>query len=203
MRAALSLIALAASALGAHIPRVVDKALYDRGYGGDHDDKGKGGKDKGGHDVWETVTTRVIVTYTTVCPVTDTVTKPGNTYTTTYTTTSTVETAVPTTVVVTKTAPPVTKTEGEGKDSPGPGWLPGVSLTIYRLAVVYTTLTELCPVTETKVVGGSTVEVTWTSTSTVVTKVAKTETVYTTSVVTEYETTDVYETVCRSAALTH
>lgn len=62
-------------------------------------------------------------------------------------------------------------------------------------AVVYTTLTELCPVTETKVVGGSTVEITWTSTSTIVTKVQETETVYTTSVATEYETTDVYTTV--------
>jgi hypothetical protein len=64
------------------------------------------------------------------------------------------------------------------------------------LAVVYKTLTELCPVTETKVVDGSTVEITWTSTSTVVTKVQETETIYTTSVATEYETTDVYTTVC-------
>ena len=63
-------------------------------------------------------------------------------------------------------------------------------------SVVYTTLTELCPVTETKVVDGSTVEITWTSTSTVVTKVQETETIYTTSVATEYETTDVYTTVC-------
>ena len=80
--------------------------------------------------------------------------------------------------------------------------------------VVYTTLTELCPVTETKVVGGSTVEVTWTSTSTVVkevkatqtvfttsvatrvTKVDLTQTVYTTSVATEVEKTNVYTTVC-------
>lgn len=50
--------------------------------------------------------------------------------------------------------------------------------------------------TETKVVDGSTVEITWTSTSTVVTKVQQTETIYTTSVATEYETTDVYTTVC-------
>lgn len=50
--------------------------------------------------------------------------------------------------------------------------------------------------TETKVVGGSTVEITWTSTSTVVTQVQQTETVYTTSVATEYEKTDVYTTVC-------
>lgn len=52
--------------------------------------------------------------------------------------------------------------------------------------------------TETKVVGGSTVEITWTSTSTVVTQVQQTATVYTTSVATEYETTDVYTTVCYS-----
>lgn len=61
---------------------------------------------------------------------------------------------------------------------------------------MYTTLTELCPVTETKVVDGSTVEITWTSTSTIVTQVQQTETIYTTSVATEYETTDVYEVVC-------
>ena len=50
--------------------------------------------------------------------------------------------------------------------------------------------------TETKVVDGSTVEITWTSTSTIVTKVPEIKTVYTTSVATEYETTDVYTTVC-------
>ncbi len=79
---------------------------------------------------------------------------------------------------------------------------------------MYTTLTELCPVTETKVVGGSTVVVTWTSTSTVVqqvkatqtvfqtsvatrvTQVDLTQTIYTTSVATEVEKTNVYTTVC-------
>lgn len=64
--------------------------------------------------VCETVTTKVIVTYTTVCPITETFTKPGHTYTKTYTTTSTVVTAVPTTIVITKTSPPVTETTGEG-----------------------------------------------------------------------------------------
>ncbi|KAK4106729.1 hypothetical protein N658DRAFT_28307 [Parathielavia hyrcaniae] len=169
MRAALAYVALAASAMAANIPARGEGELVDRTYG-------HGGKDKPDHGCkdCETVTTSVVVTYTTVCPVTETVTKPGETYKTTYTTTSTVKTAVPTTVVVTHTAPPVTKTEGE---------------------VIYTTLTELCPVTETKVVDGSTVEITWTSTSTVVTKVQETQTVYTTSVATEYETTDVYETV--------
>lgn len=69
--------------------------------------------------------------------------------------------------------------------------------------VIYTTITELCPVTETKVVGGSTVEVVWTSTSTLYTKVPHTETVYTTSVATEYEHTNVYETVvCPETVIT-
>lgn len=66
------------------------------------------------------MTTKVVVTYTTVCPVTETYTKPGHTYTTTYTTTSTVETVVPTTIVITKTAPPVTKTTGAGRHHPCP-----------------------------------------------------------------------------------
>lgn len=118
MRAALSFLALAASALGANIPRVENKGLYDRTYGHGGGPGGDHGGDHGGKDKWETVTTKVIVTYTTVCPVTETVTKPGHTYTTTYTTTSTVKTAVPTTVVVTKTGPAVTKTEGEGKQCP-------------------------------------------------------------------------------------
>lgn len=97
MRAAFSLFAFAATALAANIPRTYPK--------------GGGGKDK---PKWETVVTEVIVTYTTVCPVTETYTKPGTTYTSTYTTTSTVKTAVPTTIVVTQTAPAVTKTAGEG-----------------------------------------------------------------------------------------
>lgn len=99
MRAALSLLALAASALAANIP-ARGRALL--------------GRTRPREDC-ETITTKVIVTYTTVCPVTKTHTKPGHTYTTTYTTTSTVETVVPTTIVITKTAPPVTKSTGEGK----------------------------------------------------------------------------------------
>lgn len=39
-------------------------------------------------------------------------------------------------------------------------------------------------------------EVVWTSTSTVYTRVPKTEVVYTTEIATEYESTNVYETVC-------
>jgi hypothetical protein len=157
MKAALSLVALAASALGANVGRTYPKETPDKP-----------------KDSWQTVTTKVIVTYTTVCPVTETVNKPGTTYYTTYTTTKTTEKVVPTTIIVTKQAPPVTKTAN---------------------SIVYTTLTELCPVTETKVIEGSTVEVVWTSTSTVVTRVAQTQTVYTTEVETEYLSTKVFETV--------
>jgi hypothetical protein len=110
MKAALSLLALAGSALAANIPPRGERELVGRTY--DH-----GGKDKPGHgcDACDTVTTSVIVTYTTVCPVTETVTKPGHTYKTTYTTTSTVKTVVPTTIVVTQTAPPVTQSTGQGR----------------------------------------------------------------------------------------
>ncbi len=97
MRAAFSLLALAASALAANIPL---KGLVDRTNGGKPEED------------CVTLTTKVIVTYTTVCPVTETVTKPGHTYTSTYTTTSTVQTVVPTTIVITKTAPPVYQTTG-------------------------------------------------------------------------------------------
>lgn len=108
MKAALSLFALAASALAANIPPRGERALVGRTGGGkDHPDKPE--------EDCETVTTEVIVTYTTVCPVTETITQPGHTITKTYTTTSTVQTAVPTTIVITKTAPPITKTEGQGK----------------------------------------------------------------------------------------
>ena len=106
MRAAFSLLALAASALAANIPLKGERGLVDR--------------TNGGHDEPEpdcvTLTTKVVVTYTTVCPVTETVTKPGHTYTSTYTTTSTIQTVVPTTIVITKTAPPVTQTTGQGME---------------------------------------------------------------------------------------
>lgn len=89
-------------------------------------------------------TTEVDVTYTTVCPVTETVTGAGTTYTTEYTTTSVVYTKVLTTLYETVPGPAVTQTEG---------------------TVEYSTITSLCPVTETKTKGGSTIYVTWTSTS--------------------------------------
>ena len=97
MKVALSLVALAASALGANVGRTYPKETPDKP-----------------KDSWQTVTTKVVVTYTTVCPVTETVSKPGSTYYTTYTTTKTTEKVVPTTIVVTKQAPPVTKTANSG-----------------------------------------------------------------------------------------
>jgi hypothetical protein len=152
MRAVLSILALAATALTANIPFRKDRGLVGRTYGhgsggGGHGGGGGGGGEYGGggggggeygggggghggsgggggygggggggkDDDCETVTTKVIATYTTLCPVTETHTEPGNTYTTTYTTTSTVKTTVPTTIVITKTAPPVTKSTDKGK----------------------------------------------------------------------------------------
>jgi hypothetical protein len=136
MRASFTtLLALAATALAAHIPVRGERgpmALVGRtgGHGGDggddhDDDKGKGKekehdkeKGKGKCKYCETTTTEVVVTYTTVCPVTETITEPGTTKTKTYTTTSTVKTKVPTTIVITKTEPPVTKTTNDGKHCP-------------------------------------------------------------------------------------
>ena len=59
---------------------------------------------------------------------------------------------------------------------------------------MYTTITSLCPVTETKTVGGKTVYVTYYSTSTIVKEVPTTVPVYVTSITTVYKTTDVYTT---------
>lgn len=108
MKAAFSLLALAASALAANLPPRGERELVDRTYGHEKPQPQP-------EPDCETVTTEVVVTYTTVCPTTETVTEPGHTYTTTYTTTSTVKTVIPTTVVITKTAPPVTKTTGAGR----------------------------------------------------------------------------------------
>lgn len=109
MRAALSLFALAASALAANIPR---DGHYEWS---DGQAKPYQPEKWCNHGECQTKTTHIIVTYTTICPVTSTVTEPGHTYKTTYTTTSTVKKVVPTTIVVTKTKPPVTKTEGQGR----------------------------------------------------------------------------------------
>lgn len=216
MRAVLSLLALAATTLAANIPRGYN-------HGGNSGDYGGGNK-------WKTVTTEVVVTYTTLCPVTETITKPGHTYTTTYTTTSTVKTVKPTTYTVTQTGPAVTKTAGEVVYTTLTSLCPVTETTVVdgstvevtwtststivkvaptevvvtqtappvtktKGAIDLTTITSLCPVTETTVVDGSTVEVTWTSTSTIVKKVPQTETIRISSIVTEYERTDVYETV--------
>ncbi|KAI9645775.1 hypothetical protein NHQ30_005208 [Ciborinia camelliae] len=93
---------------------------------------------------WETTTTDVVVTYTTTCPVEETVTASGITYTQTYTATSVVETVVPTTIVNTITAAPHT--------------------TAVPIEVVET-ITSLCPVTETTTISGKEVTVTYTTTS--------------------------------------
>ncbi|KAH7037883.1 uncharacterized protein B0I36DRAFT_359516 [Microdochium trichocladiopsis] len=120
---------------------------------------------------YQATTTEVEVTYTTVCPATETVTYPGNTYATTYTTTSVYVTKIPTVIYETVHGPDVTKTEHD---------------------VEYTTVTSLCPVTETKTIAGETVVVTWTSTSTIEEALTKTDYVHYT--VTEHTSTEVYET---------
>lgn len=103
-----------------------------------------------------TKTTVVEVVYTTVCPVTETVHKPGHTYTTTFTTTSKVYTKVPTVIYETVHGPAVTETAKE---------------------VVHKTHTKLIPVTEVKTIDGNTVTVTYTKTKAVVTEVPVTDTV--------------------------
>ena len=108
-------------------------------------------------DVTKGTTTEVEVTYTTTCPVTETVTEEGKTHTQTHTTTSLVVTKVQTVIYETITGPAKTKTVA---------------------TEVYETLTSLCPVTETQIVEGSTHVVTWTSTSTLVKTIPATETAY-------------------------
>jgi len=83
MKAVLSLLTLASSALAANIVR------DDYGHGGY-------GHDKPGKEI--PVTTEVIVTYTTVCPVTEIITKSGKPVYVTYTTTSTVTEKKPTVI---------------------------------------------------------------------------------------------------------
>ena len=127
MKAVFSLLALATTALAANVPR--------------------NGYPQQPPPSYVATTTQVEVTYTTVCPVTSTYTKGGETHYTTYTTTSTVYTKVPTVIYQTVTGPPVTQATQE---------------------VAYTTITSLCPVTETKTVSGKPVIVTYTTTSTIV-----------------------------------
>ncbi|KAH7418218.1 hypothetical protein BKA64DRAFT_193113 [Cadophora sp. MPI-SDFR-AT-0126] len=121
-----------------------------------------------------TTTTEVYVTYTSLCPVTTTTTEGGKVYTKTYTTTSTVIDHVPTTIVETVELPDSTAYTGIG---------------------VTSTITSLCPVTETKTVGGDVVTATWTSTSLIYTVVPTKVDVYTTlAPTTKYIETFVYQT---------
>ncbi|KAF7562010.1 hypothetical protein G7046_g2129 [Stylonectria norvegica] len=92
-------------------------------------------------------TTEVEVTYTTVCPITETVTGEGTTHYKTDYSTSVVTTHVPTTIYETVPGPDVTKSETD---------------------VEYTTRTSLCPVTETKYVEGKEQTVTYTSTKLII-----------------------------------
>ncbi|KAI9050044.1 hypothetical protein LZ554_006189 [Drepanopeziza brunnea f. sp. 'monogermtubi'] len=91
-----------------------------------------------------TKTTEVYVTYTTICPVTSTTTEAGNTYYHTYTTTSTVVDHIKTTIVETIQLPDTTIPVETG---------------------VTSTITSLCPITETTTIAGETIYKTWTSTS--------------------------------------
>jgi hypothetical protein len=120
------------------------------------------------YDATTTGTTKeIVVTYTSPCPITSTVTKGGETLTLTYTETSTVTTHVITTIEEAVELPDVTTFEQE---------------------VDYTTYTSTCPVTETKVIGGETLTITYSTVSTI------TEHVPTTIVETS-EMPDVTETV--------
>lgn len=104
---------------------------------------------KTGPAVTQSIPTGVTTTtYTTLCPVTETKIAEGSTYYETYTTTSTIVSVLGATVEVTSTKPPVTQSTN---------------------ALEYTTITSLCPITETKTVGGNTITEVWTSTSTIVT----------------------------------
>ncbi|KDN60315.1 putative repetitive proline-rich cell wall protein [Colletotrichum sublineola] len=129
-----------------------------------------------GHTDYVTKTEVDYTTYTSLCPVTETVTGDGHTYTKTYTTVSTIVEKVPTKVWET---------------------IQGPTVTVQTKEVEYTTMTSLCPITETKTVGGETVVVTWISTSTIVTQVPTKVEVYTTVKTTQHLSTEVYETVTK------
>lgn len=112
-----------------------------------------------GEPVKHATTTYYTVTSTSLCPITTTITKDGSTYTKTYTTTTTIYTKIPTVIYETVHKPDETTKVWEG---------------------VTVTSTSLCPITETKTVGGDVVTLTYTSTSTFVTVIPKTEVEYTT-----------------------
>ncbi|TQN64510.1 hypothetical protein CSHISOI_10920 [Colletotrichum shisoi] len=185
-----------------------------------------------GHTDYVTKTDVEYTTYTSLCPVTETITGEGHTYTKTYTTISTIVEEVPTKVWETVKLPDVTKTEKDVEYTtitkliphtktltqdghtitqtytetetivtkvPTKVWetvkLPDVTKT--EKGVEYTTLTSLCPITETKTVEGETVVVTWISTSTIVTQVPTKVDVYTTVKTTQHLSTEVYETITK------
>ena len=88
MKTSLSLLALASSALALNIPR-----------GGGGGGGGYGGGGHGGGGGW--YTTEIKEVYTTVCPVTETITKGGKTETKIYTSTDVITKLVPTTIYTT------------------------------------------------------------------------------------------------------
>jgi hypothetical protein len=98
-------------------------------------------------DVTKGTTTELFVTYTTVCPVTTTVAKNGETITKTYSSTSTITTHVATTIEEFVELPDFTKYEKE---------------------VDYTTYTSYSPVTDTKVIEGETRTITYSTLSTII-----------------------------------
>lgn len=114
-----------------------------------------------------TKTTVVEVIYTTVCPVTETVHKPGNTYTTTFTTTSTLVTKVPSVIYETVHGPVITETAKEVVKVPVTDIVyTTLQTTVYEKTNVYVTTT--CPVTTyTTIIKGETRFVTATNTKTV------------------------------------
>lgn len=126
----------------------------------------------------DTTTTMTTYTTTTYCPVTTTTIEKGTTKVITKMTTST--------LTITSC---VYGCQGATVTVPGP--------------TVYTTSTSLCPVTETSIISGKPVYVTWTSTSLIVDVVKTIIPVYTTYLTTAYATTQVYATTtCYESAYT-
>ena len=134
MKAVLSLLALAASALGANIARYAGGGGGAAGgggggggwhgggggggggYGGGWGGGGEGGYEGGGNVVQQ-ITKQLVMTYTTLCPVTETHTKAGSTWYETITQTSTVEKVIQTTYTEVVSQPGVTKTANNGESS--------------------------------------------------------------------------------------
>ncbi|RDA94317.1 hypothetical protein CP533_3796 [Ophiocordyceps camponoti-saundersi (nom. inval.)] len=91
------------------------------------------------------VTTKLIeVTYTSLCPVKETITGPESTYVTTKTVTSAIVTKIPTTIYES---------------------VPGPAKTATATDVKYSTITSLCPVTKVTTIAGEEKTITYTTTS--------------------------------------